>query len=325
VSVAPRAEGGPTEGGRAGSGRAATRTWPCQDGWRARVAPGVELATSSCPSERPDGHVFVCIHGLASNRRLYDEVASWLVGSGFGVLTVDLRGHGGSSAPEGGYDLATVVSDLQALLRTLDWCARPIVVGQSWGGNVAVELAIALGPSRCRGVVAIDGGTIELSSAFSTFEECLAALDPPELSGLSPEQLRQYIAAAHPDFSPAGVEAQLANFTVVDGRLRPHLDRPHHHEILADLWEHHPSERWALLRSPLLLMPAVQRGTPTGEAKLAAARLAAERAAGPVSIEVFFDGDHDLHLQHPSRVAAVLERFDAEVAELERRLDGNDR
>lgn len=289
------------------------RRWPSEDGKRITVAAGVELAISSCPPARRDGHAFLCFHGLASNRRLFDEVASLLVERGFGVLSVDLRGHGGSSAPESGYDLATVVADLCSLLDQVPWLGRPVVVGQSWGGNVALELGIALGPARCRGVVAIDGGTIELQTAFPTFEACLEALDPPDLTGVTPDQLRQAISEHHPDFSATGIEAQLANFAVVDGRLRPHLDRRHHHEILADLWRHRPSERWALLGVPLLLVPAVEPGTEAGEAKLAAARLAAERAGAPVEVEVFLHADHDLHVQHPGRLADVLEQADARL------------
>lgn len=287
--------------------------WPCQDGQRILVAKGVELASSSCPPARPDGHAFLCVHGLASNRRLYDEVASLLAERGFGVFSVDLRGHGQSSAPETGYDLATAVADLTSLLDQVPWLGRPVVVGQSWGGNVAVELGIALGPDRCRSVVALDGGTIELQESFPTFEACLATLDPPDLSDLTPEQLRQVIRELHPDFSAQGVEAELANFAVVDGRLRPHLDRRHHHEILADLWAHRPSQRWAHLRVPLLLVPAPTTGTDQGEAKLAAARRARELARGPVVIEVFADADHDLHVQQPRRLAGVLERAGAEL------------
>lgn len=287
--------------------------WPCEDGRRITVAEGVELATSSCRPARPDGHAFLCFHGLASNRRLFDEVASLLVERGFGVLSVDLRGHGESSAPETGYDLVTVVADQCALLDQVPWLGAPVVVGQSWGGNVALELGIALGRAHCRGVVALDGGTIELQTAFPTFDACLAALDPPDLSEVTPDQLRQVIRSRHPEFSAAGVEAQLANFSVVDGHLRARLDRRHHHEIVADLWRHRPSERWALLDVPLLLVPAVASDAGAGDAKLAAAHLAAERAGGPVEIEVFWDADHDLHVQHPGRLADVLEWADAEL------------
>jgi hypothetical protein len=36
--------------------------------------------------------------------------------------------------------------------------------------------------------------------------------------------------------------------------------------------------------------------------------LAAERAGAPVEVEVFLHADHDLHVQHPGRLADVLEK-----------------
>ncbi|MDQ1426431.1 MAG: lipase, partial [Acidimicrobiaceae bacterium] len=87
-----------------------------------------------------DGRPFLLVHGLASNARLWDGVADHLAAADHAVVTVDQRGHGQSSKPDHGYDFATVVADLVALIDALD-LDRPIVAGQSWGGNVVLELA----------------------------------------------------------------------------------------------------------------------------------------------------------------------------------------
>src|SRR6188472_4719780 len=109
---------------------------------RIPVADGVELAVDrwDAASDGPAGAAFLLVHGLASNARMWDGVAENLVAEGHPVATVDLRGHGRSSKPNGPYDMATVADDVAALLAALDM-DRPIVAGQSWGGNVAVELA----------------------------------------------------------------------------------------------------------------------------------------------------------------------------------------
>ena len=49
---------------------------------------------------------WVLTHGLASNARLWDGVARRLAEAGHRVVTVDQRGHGQSSKPDDGYDVA---------------------------------------------------------------------------------------------------------------------------------------------------------------------------------------------------------------------------
>jgi pimeloyl-ACP methyl ester carboxylesterase len=53
---------------------------------------------------------------------------------------VDLRGHGESDAPHQDYTMAVFADDLAWLCTELA-LMRPIVVGHSMGGNVALELA----------------------------------------------------------------------------------------------------------------------------------------------------------------------------------------
>jgi pimeloyl-ACP methyl ester carboxylesterase len=56
---------------------------------------------------------------------------------GHTVVAVDQRGHGRSSKPDDGFDMATVAHDLELLVGELG-LDRPIVAGQSWGANVVV-------------------------------------------------------------------------------------------------------------------------------------------------------------------------------------------
>ena len=107
------------------------------------LASGVELhavhwdpPTSGTPEQVP----FLLVHGLASNARLWDGVARHLAQHGHRVVAVDQRGHGRSSKPDDGYDMTTVADDLRLLIDELGW-ERPAVAGQSWGGNVVLELA----------------------------------------------------------------------------------------------------------------------------------------------------------------------------------------
>ena len=83
------------------------------------------------------GQALALLHGLASNARIWDGVAPRLVGAGLRVVALDLRGHGDSDQPGSGYDFGQVGRDLQAALAALG-LDRPVLVGHSWGANVAL-------------------------------------------------------------------------------------------------------------------------------------------------------------------------------------------
>src|SRR5215218_824629 len=149
---------------------------------RVPVADGIELAVDTWAPATAAGRSFVLVHGLASNARMWDGVAARLAECGHRPLTVDLRGHGRSSKPDAGYEMPTVADDLARLVEVLG-LDRPIVAGQSWGGNVVLELA-ARHPDAVGGIVCVDGGWLEPCAVFPTWEACLAALAPPRLAGL---------------------------------------------------------------------------------------------------------------------------------------------
>jgi len=271
---------------------------------RVEVAPGVALHVERRDGN-PAGAPFVLVHGLASNLRLWDGVAEELSARGHTVVALDQRGHGRSDAPDGGYDLDTAVADLGTLVRALG-LDRPILVGQSWGGNVVLELGWRR-PETVRGLACVDGGIIEMAEWFPTWEACLAALTPPRLDGLSLRELEARLRAAHPDLPDRAIAAGLANFRVrADGGVEPRLARPRHLQILRSLWEHRPSTRFASLATPALLILA-----DTGDAARTAAKARAEgvaRAAAPrLRSHWFAPADHDVHAQFPDRVARLLD------------------
>lgn len=269
---------------------------------RVPVAPDVALHV-----ERRAGAAaavpFVLVHGLASNARTWDGVAASLVAAGHLVVTVDLRGHGRSSKPDGPYDVPTVAHDLAVLIERIE-LDRPIVAGQSWGGNVVVELA-ARHASSIRGIVCVDGGWLEPSRSFPDWEACLHALAPPRLAGRSLAEIEGYVRSAHPDWPESGIRGTLANFEVrPDGTVAPWLTYDRHIAVLRGLWEHHPSDLYARLTAPALLVPA-DTGEPDWterkrhDVEVAAATLRRARVR-------WFTGDHDIHAQHPAELADVM-------------------
>src|SRR5262249_39655168 len=139
---------------------------------RVPVATGIELHAERREGE-PSAVPFVLVHGLASNLRLWDGVAEHLQSQGHTVVAAHQRGHGRSDAPDLAYDLDTAVDDLRVAITTLG-LHRPVLVGQSWGGNVVLEFGWRH-PDAVRGIVCVDGGIIELMDWFPSWEACLAA------------------------------------------------------------------------------------------------------------------------------------------------------
>jgi pimeloyl-ACP methyl ester carboxylesterase len=255
------------------------------------VAAEVSLEARHWPGGRPP---FLLVHGLASNARLWDGVAARLNAAGHRVVAVDQRGHGQSDKPDHGYDFATVTADLVALIDALD-LAPAVAAGQSWGGNVVLELAHRY-PDRLLGVACVDGGTIELSRALPEWEDAATALAPPQLAGTPAAEIESYMRRAHADWPPEGIDGALANFEVLaDGTVTPWLTRARHMLILRELWTHRPPLLYPELKVPVLLVGASER-YPLSEAL----------ESIPRSRGLRIDADHDIHAQKPDVVARLL-------------------
>ncbi len=246
---------------------------------------------------------FLLVHGLASNARLWDGVASRLTECGHPVAAVDLRGHGRSGKPDGPYDVPTVAEDLARLIPRLG-LDRPVVAGQSWGGNVVLELA-ARHPSIIRGIVCVDGGWLEPARAFAEWDECMRVLAPPRLVGRPFTEVEGHVRAAHPDWPEAGTLGTLANFEVrPDGTVAPWLTFDRHIAVLRGLWEHRPSELYDRIEVPVLLLPVDGDRHQSADRKRGDVDAAAR--AIPRSRVRWFTGDHDIHAQRPVEVAEVM-------------------
>ena len=250
------------------------------------------------------------LHGLASTCHIWDLVAP-LLAADFRVVALDQRGHGLSAQVEDGFDFATVSGDAAALIAALGW-QRPIIVGHSWGADVALELAAAQ-PALTSGLIFVDGGTIEPSARPGwTLEQAREDMAPPIFTGFTPEMMRERVmsgARFGPNPPEAVVGAVLANFRILDdGTIQANLRRENHLRIIDALWDHKPSQLYPTLQCPVLMLPARQ-STPDAHDRRFRREESIAKAASllPVSKTVWLeDSIHDVPLQRPELVAKEI-------------------
>ena len=101
------------------------------------------------------GPALLLIHGIAGSSTTWREVMPTLAGR-FTVVAPDLIGHGHSAKPVGDYSLGAHASGMRDLLGALG-IERATVVGQSFGGGVALQLAYQH-PEICERLVLVDSG-----------------------------------------------------------------------------------------------------------------------------------------------------------------------
>lgn len=101
------------------------------------------------------GPVLLLLHGIAGSSGTWIP-AMRLLQSDYTLLAPDLLGHGRSAKPLGDYSLGNQASGMRDLLHLLG-IDRVTVVGQSFGGGVAMQFAYQF-PERCERLVLVDAG-----------------------------------------------------------------------------------------------------------------------------------------------------------------------
>lgn len=118
--------------------------------------------------DRGAGTPIVGVHGAGSAAVFWEDAAERLSDLGR-VITYDRRGSWRSERPEP-YETTSVrehADDLLGLVRALD--AEPaVVVGRSYGGTIALELALRH-PESVLGVALLEAGPMGLSSEYDTW------------------------------------------------------------------------------------------------------------------------------------------------------------
>src|SRR5687768_5371992 len=202
------------------------------------------------------------------------------------VITVDLRGHGESDAPEGEYSMAVFADDVAWMLGELG-VTSAVVVGHSMGGSVVGALA-ARHSSLVKAAIAVDSGIVS-SPRF-------LGLLPPILEGLSGPD---YVGAAR-----AIVEGMFdaEDTAALRERLLQELTSAPQHVMLGSMQANagQTAETIGNIEQPMLLISAGRFPTDLAALREFAPRL---RYAQTVGL------GHFNQLEVPEQVNPMIERF----------------
>ena len=259
------------------------------------------------------GPAIVLLHGLASNLKIWDLVGPML-SSDYTVVSIDQRGHGRSAKPKTGYDFQTVVSDLDNLLEALE-IRHPLLMGHSWGADVVLEYGVAY-PRKAKGIVMVDGGTIQPSAREGwTLDIAKEEMAPPKFTGLTKERLQSRFSQRNGGVLQnvkGAFEAVLGNFSEKDGVLSPNLSRENHLLIIEALWNHYPDELYKIIQSPCVFFPASPDSRPEDShwinRKSSFLQMASDHIA-QCKVHWFTNSIHDLPLQRPKELVAALKEI----------------
>jgi len=131
---------------------------------------GVQLSFDVAGEGSPQ---FLFVHGLGGDRTHFAPQMKYFARHGR-ALNAELRGHGESDKPHQTYTIEGFADDLVWLCHQQK-ITKPIIVGQSMGGNMALEIA-ARYPDFPAGLVLLDSGVLFPASAGTVFAGYLEGL-----------------------------------------------------------------------------------------------------------------------------------------------------
>jgi len=131
---------------------------------RVSTNPLVRLSALDVSPDRPQ-RIFVFLHGFGGQALQWVNQMRMLSRSNR-VVALDLRGHGLSDKPSSGYDMPTLLRDIETALGVLRVEGPFILAGHSFGGAIATEFALAH-PERVERLILIaTAGEFRLNPLF---------------------------------------------------------------------------------------------------------------------------------------------------------------
>jgi pimeloyl-ACP methyl ester carboxylesterase len=249
----------------------------------------------------------VCVHAL-----VVDNLSSWYftvagdLARRHSLLLYDLRGHGLSEQPPAGYTVEEMVADLAALLDAVGDGRPAVILGNSYGGLIALEFA-RRHPGRTVGIALVEGQVADDRYGSSLGE----LVGVP--AGEREERAREVYANWIERRRDSGDSPDSAEF---DERLRAKQHRRrkpmssvaerlvHETSLVADMGRraHLPDEQLRAVRCPVLALYGDRSDILDQGRRIAA-------AARDSRLVIVRGATHFLLFEQPARVTAEIESW----------------
>src|SRR5690349_3201242 len=133
----------------------------------------------------PRGEPIILLHGISDSWFSFSRVLTPLAREAH-VYALDLRGHGKTDKPDGGYGMRDLATDVIAFMDAKG-IAKATLIGHSMSGFVIQQVAV-VAPKRVSHLVLVGAGrTIGNFVGISELETAVASLSDPVPSGFARE------------------------------------------------------------------------------------------------------------------------------------------
>jgi non-heme chloroperoxidase len=274
------------------------------------------------------GEVVLFVPGLGQSAHIFDGLAPRFT-TRYHCIGLTRRGHGRSDAPQGGYDITTLVDDLARVIDALG-DTQVVLVGHSFAGIELTEFA-RRHPHRVSGLVYLEAAYDYSRMPDPSKDPLSTAPAPQDLANL--EAARRWFERAFGFWHEAvGADANEVNLQP-DGSLRLQSMRA---DVADALWKtmiaYRP--RYDAIRAPVLAVYAVSAYHPLARHARATVHDAADRfwreswrpyqdasiaqlvdSGGPTVIRILRDTQHMCFLR-PEDERQVVDAMTAFLSEL---------
>ena len=262
-----------------------------------------------------DGPPVVALHGLASSSHWYDIVIP-LLRDHYRIVAPDQRGHGQTTQATTGYDWSTLSGDVARLMDHVGM-DKAAVLGHSWGGNVATNMA-AHYPDRVNRVVMIDGGFLGgQNSRDTSWEEFSQRVRPRDVSGKREEfldRLRVQLADCWSDDLERIVQTMV--YEDAEGQIRDILHPDNHAQVIRAMWDQPPSTVLPQITCPAMIVAAGPRPDRAGsDFSIRREEMVAAATGFLKDCQVHWIPNtiHDIGYHKPVELAALIKSFIPQV------------